>query len=206
MVNELMAPAFVRFPGWSRVPEYALSHHLWAEEYPAFMQSSVQACAVKGEGLYFRLTSSEAEPKAEFFNRDDPVYRDSCLEVFLQLFSDDFRYINIEMNPNCACLAQLGESRYDRIPVSSLTQQQCAVTPADVENGWGVELFVPEGLLAACFSRDYAAGSEIRLNCYKCGDDTAAPHYSSLFFVNTPAPDFHRPECFGTLKFITEKD
>ena len=39
----------------------------------------------------------------------------------------------------------------------------------------------------------------IRANFYKCGDKTAHPHYLSWSPIDTPKPDFHRPEFFGEL-------
>ena len=41
----------------------------------------------------------------------------------------------------------------------------------------------------------------IRANFYKCGDKTAHPHYLSWSPIDTPKPDFHRPEFFGELLF-----
>ncbi len=40
-----------------------------------------------------------------------------------------------------------------------------------------------------------------RANLYKCGDDTSHPHWLAWSPVEVPAPDFHRPEFFGTLRF-----
>ena len=39
----------------------------------------------------------------------------------------------------------------------------------------------------------------IRANFYKCGDKTAHPHYVSWSPIDTPKPDFHRPDFFGEL-------
>ena len=40
----------------------------------------------------------------------------------------------------------------------------------------------------------------LRANFYKCGDKTAHPHFLSWNPVETPQPDFHRPEFFGELR------
>ena len=40
---------------------------------------------------------------------------------------------------------------------------------------------------------------KIYANFYKCADATALPHYLSWSPIDTPAPDFHRPEFFGEL-------
>ena len=40
---------------------------------------------------------------------------------------------------------------------------------------------------------------KLRANFYKCGDKTAHPHYVSWSPIDTPKPDFHRPDFFGEL-------
>jgi len=42
---------------------------------------------------------------------------------------------------------------------------------------------------------------KILANFHKCADDTNAPHFLSWNPIDTPAPDFHRPEFFGELYF-----
>ncbi|MFA5695554.1 MAG: carbohydrate-binding family 9-like protein, partial [Proteiniphilum sp.] len=41
---------------------------------------------------------------------------------------------------------------------------------------------------------------QIRANFYKCGDETAEPHYISWSPIDLPAPDFHAPQFFGLLE------
>ncbi|MDE6137165.1 MAG: hypothetical protein K2F97_06800, partial [Muribaculaceae bacterium] len=40
---------------------------------------------------------------------------------------------------------------------------------------------------------------EMRGNFYKCASATSQPHYLSWNPIDTPEPDFHRPEFFGKL-------
>ncbi len=204
--NEISAPVFALSPDWSRAPEYELSHRLWAEDYPAFWPASVQLCAVKGQGIYARMKALEPSFKAVFSHRDDPVWQDSCLEFFMQPFADDSRYLNIEINPNCAWLSAVGSCRNDRVSVSSLCTEECAIKPLAVDGGWGVEIFVPNAFVSAAFSRKFCAEGQIKANFYKCGDETEFPHYSSLFHVGSPTPDFHTPQYFGAVNFTTERD
>jgi hypothetical protein len=46
------------------------------------------------------------------------------------------------------------------------------------------------------------AGVECRGNIYKCGDALPVPHYVSWRPIDTPDPDFHRPEYFGQIVFV----
>lgn len=206
-MKEINIPVFHTFPGWEKCESYEVPHHLWAESYPQFYAADVKLCVVENQGLFVRLCCEESEPKAVYTKRDDPIYKDSCLEFFVQPVSGDARYINFEINPNGAYLSELGTSRFDRVLVKEVTDAACKVTVLCVENGWGIELFIPDMLVADCYNKEFSFSAEqqIKINIYKCGDETEYPHYSSLFFVDTPKPDFHRPEFFGTVKIIDER-
>lgn len=205
-IKQVIAPVFAGEPDWNNVPKYSLDNHLWKNDYPTFWRTSVQLCASKNKGIYARLFSDESPVKAVFKNRDEPVYSDSCMELFFQPFSDDLRYVNIEINPNCAYLSAIGADRNNRTFVSKLTDLRYSVKSLPAQTGWGVELFIPEELISSAFSREFVLGGEIKANVYKCGDETAFPHYSSLFLVGTSMPDFHRPEYFGSIIFSSEKE
>jgi hypothetical protein len=53
------------------------------------------------------------------------------------------------------------------------------------------QIFVPEFTLRP--------GMILRANFYKCGDNTAQPHYIAWNAVNHPTPNFHLPQYFGEL-------
>ena len=48
---------------------------------------------------------------------------------------------------------------------------------------------------------DPKPGDAIRANCFKCGDLTEVEHYFSWNPVDSPTPNFHRPEDFGRMVF-----
>ena len=48
---------------------------------------------------------------------------------------------------------------------------------------------------------DFDFKGTLKANVYKCGDKTEHPHYLAWNRVEAPAPDFHRPECFGEMIF-----
>ncbi len=58
---------------------------------------------------------------------------------------------------------------------------------------------MPAGTLEALFGLRLHEGLRLRANFYCCGDLTPRPCYAAWSPVLTPAPDFHRPEFFGTL-------
>ena len=44
-------------------------------------------------------------------------------------------------------------------------------------------------------------GLHVKGNVYKCGDMLPHPHFLSLFPIDLPKPDFHRPDFFGDVEF-----
>lgn len=196
---------FDSIPELSELRFIELSNHLWAEDYPHFFSSRASVGAVKNKGLFVVMISDETCPKAVYTKKDDPVYKDSCMEFFFQPFSDDARYMNFEINPNGACLSEIGTCRSDRIFIKEITAVEPEITVFPVEKGWAVSLFISEQLVSQVFGREFSLSETgyICANFYKCGEETRSPHFSSAFFVGSTKPDFHRPEYFEKLYFDT---
>lgn len=119
-----------------------------------------------------------------------PCYEDSCVEIFLQTADGEYR--NFEFNSLGKCLSAKGPDRHKR---TTLTAEEYATVErtAKVELGekvhWTLDAKIPASL-----------GITNIGNAYKCGDKATTPHYMSLFKVDTPKADFHRPEFFKEIK------
>ena len=57
-------------------------------------------------------------------------------------------------------------------------------------------------MAAATFGLERFDGLQARGNFYKCGDGLPVPHFVSWAPIDTPNPDFHRPEFFDTICFV----
>jgi hypothetical protein len=74
------------------------------------------------------------------------------------------------------------------------------VDPADGRSFWELQFRIPFSWLVACFPNFLPQpGTRMRGNLYKCGDETAFPHYGAWSRVASPTPDFHRSCDFGEL-------
>lgn len=133
-------------------------------------------------------------------------WEDSCVEVFIQ-DPEDKTYYNFEINALGKVLACCGETREgrERRPEEEMEDilrfgQLEAEGPLD-EGGiwtWRVGVVIPFELIGIDPEN---LPHCIRANFYKCGDKTAHPHYLSWNPIDTPKPDFHRPDFFGELIF-----
>ncbi len=145
---------------------------------------------------------------------DDTVCRDSCVEFFFVPGMDIAKgYFNLEMNCGGTMLFHFQIiPRKDSIALAAddLAKIQVAHTmPRRVETEitqpttWVVEYRLPLDILPR-YRKDIAApgpGVTWRANFFKCADNSSHPHWLTWSKVERPQPDFHVPECFGTLLF-----
>ncbi len=184
----------------------AIDSFLWEKDGYSRPESYAAMFGVEGEGIYALLWSFEDNVRCECTKRDDPVYTDSCLELFLMPVEGDSRYINFEVNKNGVYLSQIGTCREDRRFIKEFTNLEPKISPIEIEeNGktaWGCEIFLPESFISELYQTEFSVKEcSIKGNFYKCADSAKAPHYAAHFPVKTINPDFHRPEFFGDIIF-----
>lgn len=142
-----------------------------------------------------------------------PVCTDSCVEFFFTPGTDPRAgYFNIETNCGGTVLFhhQTGRNA-GRREMTDEDGRRLAVAhtmPARVDPEmpgpvtWLVSYRVPYEVLEAYAPVDRPRSGVVwRANLYKCGDATSHPHWLAWSPVDVPAPDFHRPEYFGTVRF-----
>lgn len=179
----------------------------WPEKYP-YLPAVSFAVAHNGKNLLIHYRVTEKRTLGTMVNDLDPVYQESCCEFFCMNEGDSL-YYNIESNCLGSILMQCGSGRDNRI-VSSVGNLQGVDRWASLgresiglmaqETHWVLALVVP---VAAFWRHDYAtlSGKTFLANVYNClgsGDDR---QYVTWNPIDTPNPDFHRPECFRRLYF-----
>lgn len=149
---------------------------------------------------------SEPYFKAHYTHTHDPVYEDSCVELFIS-FGDDANYYNLEFNALGTCLAAYGRERNDRqrLPEKLITSIQHVLAwklyiPEYNDYQWSLTLNIP--LQVFCYNNlTRLDGSTARVNLYKCGDMLPEPHYLMWNDIKTEEPDYHQPEYFRKINF-----
>jgi hypothetical protein len=145
----------------------------------------------------------------------DPVYEDSCVELFLQP-KPGRGYLNFEMSGGGVLLAShvtdhrrtaQGFAAFERLrPEEGRLIEVRSTLPPVVEPeietrlAWELSFFIPFVVIEAHVGAiGPVAGQEWRANLYKCGDRTSHPHWAAWSAVD--ALNFHLPRCFGVLRF-----
>lgn len=189
---------------WNSIPVARVDTYLWLDGYTP--EAYAQLVYVEGKCFVLRMGCAEARPKCIFRNYNDPVYTDSCLEFFAD-WTGDGRYVNMEMNAAGALLSCIGAERSSRTPIKDICHGAIFPVSGRVDpDKWSVTAVISLPMLADLYGKDTATLAArltpdyaFRGNFYKCGDETAVPHYGMWNPVGTPEADFHRPEYFGTL-------
>ncbi len=172
-------------------------------EYP-YKPIVVFDIARSNTALYIRYFVKGNSLKATYGIDNSPVHTDSCVEFFMRK-ADETRYVNFEFNCIGTCDAAHRESRDIK---NSFSQEEYAairrhtsleMRPFEEMKGvysWELIVCIPFHLMGL---DPVQLPEKIMGNFYKCADQTECPHFVSWNPIDTPQPDFHRPECFGEI-------
>lgn len=147
--------------------------------------------------------------KAEKTESNQMVCEDSCVEFFVSP-CDDGIYYNFEFNGIGTCLLGTGTKRENSTKtdpeiIAKIRRVTSAGKKAVREKrgkfSWTITIAIPADVFFHHRIKELK-GQTFRANFYKCGDKLSVPHYVTWNRVETQKPDFHRPEYFGSLKFI----
>lgn len=184
-------------PAATGVPELQMEHILW--EPDCGIRAKARICH-DGQNLYVHLSAKEQDIRAEYTDPPAPVHEDSCLEFFF-MPDGEVRYLNFEINPNGCLHLGFGPDRHHRENALPKDPREVfRIQTRRTADGWEAEYRIPVSFLRQFYPAFECAGT-LRANLYKCGDKTVHPHYLAWNSVDTPTPDFHRPEYFGVMRF-----
>ena len=107
----------------------------------------------------------------------------------------DFQELQLALETGGGRVKASQEEMSEIIRFSSLPKEQIDKENAIFE--WMVALVIPYPAIGLDPNN---LPEKIQANFYKCGEETAHPHYLSWNPIKTSRPDFHRPEYFGELK------
>ena len=191
----------------SRLDEYGVRGFIgcanWTDSHPYRPLSSF-VMGHTADTLYIDFFTRSNYLRGEVYEDLGPVCEDSCVEFFVQP-EDGGEYWNFEFN----CIGTLNAShRTERPHPTRLTPEElaavrrhpsCGTRPFRELEGifaWSLLVAIPLKLIGVHYE---GKPIEMRGNLYKCASATSQPHFLSWNPIQTPKPDFHRPDFFGTL-------
>lgn len=176
----------------------------WPERFPETLSVNVSV-AHNDDTLFLCFRVGGEQLRAVNTHDFDPVWQDSCVEFFMQREGES-TYRNFEWNALGALLATRRESResFQRLTDEVKSIRRYSLIQHRYEDDrqladWQLYLEIPKQAMGF-LPGESLARQQIRANFYKCGDETAEPHYISWSPIDLPAPDFHAPQFFGLLE------
>lgn len=146
--------------------------------------------------------------RAENYENNSPVSQDSCVEFFVKPRPGDPEYWNFEFN----CIGTVNAShRVVRENPTRLSKQEigrilrfpsCGTRPFKELEGlfsWNLLIAIPLDMLGIEYQGEPI---DMLANFYKCASKASQPHYLSWAPIDTPEPDFHRPEFFAPITLL----
>jgi hypothetical protein len=178
----------------------SVDNYVWGDEYKP--KTGFRLAHDEEDNFFLEIWTDEKEPLARFTEDGEPVYKDSCLEFFVNFFPEmeESGYLNFEMNALGTILVGYGPGRGNRKSMLSLLKTRPVASIS--EDCWKVSLQIPNEFIREVFGKStFGDGHMFKGNVYKCGDETKIPHYGSWAPIRAVEPDFHRPECFGDMRY-----
>lgn len=191
---------------WQGIEEFKIEDYLWmGNDYRP--KVTIKAC-YSSEYIYVRFLVYEQKVTVRYLNVGDPVFKDSCVEFFINLFPNETdEYFNIELNAIGTIKMGYGIKRNrkyltapDLTDMKVVTSIQKPLVGFHGSDYWKLYCAIPINLLEKITNRKFRGDDAIG-NFYKCGDETEFKHYGMWNIIDNPKPDFHLPEYFGKIIF-----
>ncbi|BAU55545.1 carbohydrate-binding family 9-like protein [Mucilaginibacter gotjawali] len=184
---------------------HSIDNLLWSNS--GYKPNVSFAIAYTSESILLKYFVTEKYTTAVYHEINDPVFEDTCVEFFIA-FGDDKNYYNLEFNRLGTPLVGYGPGKQDRtlLQNASISQikslgKMASEPDAEGHIEWELALCIPLSLFVHHHINPLT-DSIGRVNFFKCGDNLPEPHFLSWSSVDSPLPDFHLPEFFGTIQFI----
>ena len=185
---------------------------------PAYQSTKVAACWTDTH-FYTAFHCEDRDIWSSYTNRDDPLYDEEVVELFLCPTGDLTRYYEIEVSPrNVIFDAKVFSPDLNRTTMAVDASWDCpnlqtAVQvngnlnsrpstinhqPSTINQSWSVELAIP--FAAFPEAARPKPGNAWRANFYRI-DRADPPEFTAWSPTREVPPNFHVPEMFGWLRF-----
>ncbi|OGO80429.1 MAG: hypothetical protein A2Y21_00525, partial [Clostridiales bacterium GWC2_40_7] len=159
---------------WSHLPKISIDCYLWETNgYKPRVEASV---CYSDTGLHIHFTAWENNITIRSFNENGPVYKDSCVEFFLNPMPEkDSRYMNFEINAVGVLLLGIGSGRSDWGLLEKADHSLFGVRSSVPVNGfdsfngpfWTIEYTIPFRFIKEYFIEfEPKPGKQMRANFY----------------------------------------
>lgn len=192
---------------WKEVPMLLIDNYLWMDND---FKPKVEVKISYSNNFFFAYFKVyEKEITATYTEINNPVHKDSCVELFINLFPNKTdKYFNFEVNAIGTMHVGFGaignrttleKNDIKEIQISSTIEKP--LTGIHGNEYWEIFYKIPISIFKKYYGLKFTA-NEAKGNFYKCGDDTKHEHYGVWNNIVSEKPNFHLPNYFGELIFL----
>ncbi|HMG24655.1 MAG TPA: carbohydrate-binding family 9-like protein [Kofleriaceae bacterium] len=165
------------------------------------------------EFLYAFLAITDSDVWTEYKNHDDPLWKQDCVELFIDADGNRRGYVELQVNPSNATFdswfattrAQPGDPSWDS-GMQTAVKLRGTTAPGDTDQGWDVEIAIP---WQAVRGRDAAmpvrlppqVGDRWRMNVVRVDVKTGDKNPSASSWNRISSADFHALDRMLTVVF-----
>jgi hypothetical protein len=160
------------------------------------------------EALYVAFECEDPDVWGTFENRDDPLYGEEVVELFLDADGDGRTYHELEVSPRNTIFDAYFPRRREGMELGFDARASSAVQVrgtlddrSDQDRGWSVELRIPFAALTHLPRTPPGAGDRWRFNLYRL-EQLSPGHIEGQAFSPLGVRDFHHLTRFGWLDFV----
>jgi hypothetical protein len=147
--------------------------------------------------FYVRFECRDDYVVSEFTNRDDPLYEQDVVEVFIDEEGTGRRYLELELSPSNVVFDAIIQNDHGKISLNTSWDADGLETSVHLEGD--LRIYVIK-LPFTNLQQTPQLGTKWRINFYRIDEDRNSNRYYQAWSP-TGAVDYHIPACFGTLLF-----
>ncbi|GAA3405965.1 carbohydrate-binding family 9-like protein [Paenibacillus hodogayensis] len=181
----------------------------WAEIEPIKLGETIDGSAPRletivrmcrsADTLYIRFECEDDHVVANFVNRDDPIYQEDVVEIFIDEEGNGTDYKEYEFSPRNVVFDAQIRKEPGQSPQVDVSWDHAGLLSAVAKRDDGRFLY-DISLPVAALAKAPDTGARWRINFYRIDDDRAGTRH---FWAWSPTGrvNFHSPESFGTVIF-----
>ncbi len=193
-------------PAWEAAETFAFFNNADGSPPPAELRTSAKAL-YDDEFIYFAFDSADTNVWSTRDVRDEHLWEEEVVEVFIQADPAHPSYIELEVNPLGAMIDIFLIDIRKPIPYTTWNSPGLrwavhvdgTVDGRPGDRGWSCEMALPLEEVVTAPNLPPRPGDRWRANLYRV---ERRPSPASLAWSPTLVGDFHRPDRFGDLVFV----
>lgn len=208
METKTLEIPYVENPDWIKLYSTLPSHQINCRNNWTGTRDGVDVSFIPSyndEGIQITFTTKGAPLICNHMSNQSAVCADSCVEFFI-MTNEEGVYINFEFNILGYVNASRRTGRNNSTPLLPDEIAMIKREPTyhadgpfvfeDLEDDtWIITVNIPWALIGITPE----PGMTLRGNFQACSDDATPPYYQTWSPIETPQPDYHRPEFFGNI-------